>query len=95
MQIEVTDVRFRKIFETEPLKAVCSITLNDAIAIHDIKLVHTVGKTIVVMPSRKRADGGFADIIHPINSQSRAVIERAVVNEYERLHENSKLSAEI
>ncbi len=94
MQIEVTDIKFRKLFETEPLKAVCSITLNEAIAIHDIKLVRAGNRTILVMPSRKRADGEFVDIIHPINSQSRRVIEEAVVNEYNRLCENTKLSSE-
>ncbi len=94
MQIEVTDIKFRKLFDTEPLKAVCSITLNEAIAIHDIKLVRAGNRTILVMPSRKRADGEFVDIIHPINSQSRRIIEEAVVNEYDRLRENTKLSSE-
>lgn len=93
MQLEVTDVKFRKIFDTEPLKAICSVTLNEAIAIHDIKLVRARERTILVMPSRKRADGEFVDIIHPINSKSRRVIEEAVVNEYERLCEQEKLSA--
>ncbi|MBE6571896.1 MAG: hypothetical protein E7656_06595 [Ruminococcaceae bacterium] len=93
--MEVTDVKFRKVFETEPLKAVCSITLNDAIAVHDIKLVRAKSKTIVVMPARRRADGEFVDIIHPINSGSRQVIEQAVINEYHRVCENNVLSQEI
>ena len=95
MQIEVTDVKFRKIFETEPLKAVCSITINDSIAVHDIKLVRAKSKTIVVMPAKRRGNGEFVDIIHPINSSSRRVIEQAVINEYHRVCDNKIHSQEI
>ena len=95
MQIEITEVKFRKVFDTEPLKAVCSLTINDCLAVHDVKLVKANGRMILVMPSKKRADGEFADIIHPINSKTRQTLEDAVVNEYERLLTDKKLSAEI
>ena len=87
--MQITDVRFRKLFDTEPLKAVCSITIDDAIAVHDIKLVETNSKTIVVMPSRKRGDGEYIDIIHPINSTAREIIEKAVVGEYNKLNSDA------
>ncbi len=88
--MEVTDVKFRKLFDSEPLKAVCSITIDDALAVHDIKLVEAKSKTIVVMPSRKKADGEYIDIIHPINSSAREVIERAVVSAYHALNEKQQ-----
>lgn len=95
MQFQVTDVKFRKLFDTEPLKAVCSLTISDSLAVHDVKLVNAKGRMIVVMPSRKRSDGEFSDIIHPINSESRKIIEDAVINEYERAKTEIKLFAEI
>ena len=95
MKTEITEVKFRKLFDTEPLKAVCSITINDSVAVHDIKLVNAGGRLMLVMPSKRRSSGEFADIVHPINSQVRKNFEDAVVNEYEKFLTNIKFSAEI
>lgn len=80
----VTNIKFRKLFDTEPLKAVCSVTLDDALAIHDIKLVAAKDKLFVVMPSKKRTDGGFSDIVHPINSDMRNRMEEAIIEAYRK-----------
>jgi stage V sporulation protein G len=88
MFMQITDIKFRKIFETEPLVAICSITFDDSIVVHDLKLVKTGGKTMVAMPSRKRADGSFTDIVHPINSEMRNLIESEVLNAYNKLTKN-------
>ena len=34
------------------------------------------------MPSRKNPDGTYRDIIHPINSDFRAMVEKAVLDAY-------------
>ena len=78
----VTDVKFRKLFVTEPLKAVCSVTVDGCLAIHDVKIIRAGGKTIIVMPSRKRSDGTFTDIVHPINAETRASFEKAILDAY-------------
>lgn len=78
----VTDVKIRKKFDNEPLKAICSVTIDDAIAIHDIKIVSAKGKMLIVMPARKSHNGEYSDIIHPINSDARAIIENAIISEY-------------
>ncbi len=83
--MKITDLRFRKIFDTEPLKAICSVTLDDSIAIHDVKLVKVNGKYITVMPSRKRSDGTFTDIVHPINTNTRVMLENEIVSAYKAL----------
>lgn len=80
----VTDIKFRKLFDSEPLKAICSITVDQSLAIHDIKLVAAKDRLIVVMPSRRRPDGEYADIVHPINSKTRCAIETAVIDAYYR-----------
>ena len=81
----VSDVKIRKIFSGEPLKAVCSITLDNSIAVHDIKIVDVGGKLIVAMPSRNRTGGDYSDIVHPINSKARFEIETALMEEYRRI----------
>ena len=84
----VTDIKFRKLFDSEPLKAVCSITIDNAIAVHDVKLITAKGKILVVMPSKRRPDGEYSDIVHPINSAARTEIEKAVLTEYNKLIES-------
>ncbi len=93
--MNITNIKFRRIFDTEPLKAVLSVTLDDAIAIHDIKLVSANGKLFVVMPSKKRSDGTFSDIVHPINADTRARMEKNILDAYrETRTETPKSDAE-
>ena len=81
--MEITEVKVRKVFETGPMKAVVSITIDNEIAVHDVKIVNSGEKTFVVMPAKKNPNGEFRDIIHPINSRARAAIETAVISAYE------------
>lgn len=82
--MQVTDVKVRKLFSDEgPMKAIVSISLDDQLAIHDIKVIHAREKLFIVMPSRKNPDGTYRDYVHPLNAEFRAVVERAVLNAYE------------
>lgn len=80
--MNITGVKFRKMFETEPLKAICSVTLDEEIAIHDIKIVSANGKLILAMPARVASSGNYIDVVHPINSDSRKKLEDVVIGEY-------------
>jgi len=79
----ITDIKIRKLFEAGPMKAVCSVTFDDAFAVHDIKVINTRDKFFIVMPSRKNPDGTFRDIVHPINGEFRGILESAVIEAYE------------
>ena len=78
----VTDIKIRKYFKEGPMKAVVSITIGGALAIHDIKVINAKDKFFIVMPSRKNPDGTYRDIVHPINSEFRAELEGAVIKAY-------------
>ena len=78
----VTDIKIRKYFKEGPMKAVASITIGGALAIHDIKVINARDKFFIVMPSRKNPDGTYRDIVHPINSDFRAELEGAVIKAY-------------
>ncbi|MBE6656777.1 MAG: hypothetical protein E7609_07970 [Ruminococcaceae bacterium] len=82
--MQITDIKIRKLFDNDPLRAIVSVTFDDALAVHDIKIIHTSasGRHFVVMPSRKGADGAFHDIVHPINSAFREQLEGAVLEAY-------------
>ena len=64
------------------LKAVASVTIDDCIAIHDIKIVDGTDGYFVSMPSRKSSRGEYRDIVHPINNEARAELTNAVMEAY-------------
>ncbi len=83
--MEITDIKIRKIFNDEgPMKAIASVTLDNQLAVHDIKVINARDKFFIVMPSRKNPDGTYRDIVHPINADFRTLLEDCVIGEYER-----------
>ena len=82
--MEITNVKIRKTFENEPLCAVMSVTFDDCVAVHDVKIINAGGRYFVVMPSRKNSQGEYKDIVHPINSSFRQKLEETLIGEYHR-----------
>ena len=78
----ITNVNIHNIFTEGKLKAIASIVIDNFIEIHDIKVVQGTDRLFVGMPSRKTADGGFADMVHPIFTGAREVIEVPVLEAY-------------
>ncbi len=64
------------------MKAIVSVTFNDCLAVHDIKVIYARDRYFIVMPSRKNPDGTYRDIVHPINSSFRENLEEAVIDAY-------------
>lgn len=81
--MEISDIKIRKTMHEGRLRAVVSITIDNAIAIHDIKLVQGDERMFVAMPSRREDSGIFRDIIHPISSNVREEIEEKILNAYQ------------
>ena len=74
--MEITDVRVRRIAKDGKMKAVVSITIDNEFVVHDIKVIEGEKGLFIAMPSKKSANGEFRDIAHPINSETRARLER-------------------
>ena len=81
--MQITDIKIRKLFEEGPMKAIVSVTFDGQLAVHDIKVINAREKFFIVMPSRKNPDDTFRDIVHPINSQFRSVLEQQVLAAFE------------
>ncbi len=81
----VSDVRIRRTVQDGRLRAVVSITLDNCIAVHDIRLVQGDDRLFVAMPSRRDDEGRYRDIIHPINSDIRNQIEDRIIEAYQSL----------
>ena len=82
--MQVTDVRVRKIEKEGKMKAIVSITLDNEFVIHDIKVIEGEKGLFIAMPSRKAADGEYRDIAHPINSGTRELIHRVILDKYQK-----------
>lgn len=80
--MQITQVTIRKTFEEGPMKAVVSVTIDDAFAIHDIKVIHASERWFIVMPGKKLKDGTYRDIAHPISNDVRRELEGAVLSAY-------------
>lgn len=80
--MNVTEVKVFPVSE-ERLKAYVSITLDDCFVVRDLKIIQGPGGLFVAMPSKKRKDGQFRDIAHPLNQETRAMIEDKVFEAYE------------
>ena len=81
--MNIKDIRVRKINLEGRMKAIVSVTFDDALVIHDVKVVEGDKGLFVAMPSKKMPDGEYKDIAHPISSQAREVIQTAVLAVYE------------
>ena len=80
--MQITDIKIRKFFEDGPMKAIASVTFDNCLAVHDIKVIYARDRFFIVMPSRKNPDGSYRDIVHPINSDFRTQLEEAVIDAY-------------
>jgi stage V sporulation protein G len=81
--MKITQIVIRKQFIDGPLKAIFSVTFDDELVLHDVKLVESKEKKLIVMPNRKNSEGKYIDIAHPINSKFRKKIEEQVIKFYE------------
>lgn len=93
--MEITDIKIRKILTEGRLRAVISITIDNMIAIHDIKIVNGDERLFVAMPSRKDESGIFRDIIHPISPQAREIIENEILDAYRKYMAVSEADGEL
>jgi stage V sporulation protein G len=67
------------------VRAIASITIDDQFVVHDLRVVEGDRGLFVAMPSRKLPSGNFKDIAHPINSETREMIQSAVLAEYQNI----------
>ena len=101
--MEITEVRVFPVNE-EKLKAYATITFDHCFVVRDLKVIQGNNGLFVAMPSKKRKDGTFKDTAHPLNTETREMIEAKVLAEYRNELErtgapppevgNRKLSAE-
>ncbi|MBN1164000.1 MAG: septation regulator SpoVG [Candidatus Krumholzibacteriota bacterium] len=85
--MEITEIRI-SLRDDNKLKAFASITLDNCFVIRGLKIIEGAKGTFVAMPSRKRPDGTYQDVAHPINNQTRDWMEEQIVKAYEKELQN-------
>ncbi len=80
--MKITDVNLKVLTKDATTKAIASMTLDDCFVVHNIKVLDVNGNIFVAMPSKKISDGNFKDLAHPINKETRSLVETAVLDKY-------------
>ena len=81
--MKITSVNVHKIEkEGSRMKGIASVLIDDCFAIHDIRIIEGDNGLFIAMPSRKTSTGGYRDIAHPINPETRALFEEAILEAY-------------
>lgn len=81
--MEVTDIKIH-LREEDRLKAFATVIFDNVFVIHNMKVVNSNNGLILCMPSRRIKDGTYKDIAHPISSEFRSKLEKAVLEEYQK-----------
>ena len=83
--MKITDIRIRLVTGgSDKLKAVASITIDDELVVHDIKVINGKDGYFLSMPSRKTNEGEFKDIVHPIKTEVRESLKQQILAAYEK-----------
>ena len=80
--MKVTNVNLKKVEENGAVKAYATIILDDSLAIHNIRLIEGKERLFIAFPSYKDKNEAYHDYVHPIVSELRKAIEKAIIDKY-------------
>jgi len=83
--MEITEIKIFPAKGNGRLKAYATVVFDNCFIVRDLKVIEGHKGLFVSMPSRKRKDGTFRDIVHPLNADFRQVIETRIVDEYNKV----------
>ena len=84
--MEITEVKVYPVRKKDDkLKAFATITIDDCFVVRDLKIINGNSGLFIAMPSRKKKDGSYADIAHPLNTETRGKIEKLIIDRYNEI----------
>ncbi len=87
--MEITEVKVFPVRNNGRLKAYASVVFDNSFIVRDMKVIEGHKGLFISMPSRRRRDGSFRDIAHPLHTDMRNAIEEKVISEYNKVVETS------
>ena len=85
--LNITNVKIRKVYDKPRVKAVATIEIDNCFVVNDIEVVESSRGLFIMMPSRRLLFGDYKDIAHPINQETRELIQTTILKKYEELEE--------
>lgn len=82
--MKITEIKVFPVRE-EKLKAFVSVVIDECFMVNDIKVIKGREGYFISMPSRKKKNGKFKDVAHPLNNPTRQMMEGAILAEYDRV----------
>jgi len=83
--VKITEVRAKRVNGENRLVGIAAITIDECFVVHELRIIEGKDGLFVAMPSRKMPNGEFKDVAHPINTETRSEIEKAVLAAFEKL----------
>lgn len=83
--MRITEVKVYPSRENGRLKAYATVVFENCFIVRDLKVIEGHKGLFISMPSRRRKDGTFRDIVHPLNSETRKMMEDFIINEYNKV----------
>lgn len=89
--MQITDIRVRQVFDEGKMKARVSVTFDNQFVVHEIKVLDGENGMFIAMPSKKLPTGEYKDIAHPINKDTRIMLQEMIIEAYKKkLQEDSE-----
>ncbi len=81
--MEITDIRVRKVAGEGKLKAYVTVTFDDCLVVHNVKIIEGKNGVFIAMPSRKTRAGEYKDVAHPIHPEFRSLLQNKILEKYD------------
>ena len=86
--MQITSVNVKKYDKEESkMKGIASVLIDDCFVIRDIRIIEGNDGLFIAMPSRRKNDGEYQDVAHPINAETRKMFEDEIFEEYNKVEE--------
>ncbi len=83
--MNITEIRIRLLKKDDvKLKAVATITIDNCFVVHDIKVIESDNDCFIAMPNKKTPTGEYKDIVHPLNTETREMLSKLIIDEYRK-----------
>ncbi|HEB11462.1 MAG TPA: septation regulator SpoVG [Spirochaetales bacterium] len=92
--MEITDIRIKEVTTGGKLKAYVTVTFDDCFVVHNLKIITGQSGMFIAMPSRRTKSGEYKDVAHPINSSFRQMMQKEIIEEFEKITQNEQSAAE-
>ncbi len=93
--MEITDIRVRKVAGEGKLKAYVTVTFDDCLVVHNVKIIEGKNGVFIAMPSRKTRAGEYKDVAHPINPEFRTELQTKILEKYDSGNVQDDLSVDL